>query len=166
MDLKDLNFNESESLATLSNTDFDTTPFYRIIEVIKIGLKKININPKDLYVYYQRQFDGTSILAIQLIRGDCLDTKNFMFNGCQVFYYGDVLNCDVYLHANAKCAQNANKLSGLISHDIVSFFESVENDLLKKNLKDVSIAINMPIEQVKEKEQGSIKKLIRTFFTN
>ena len=88
-----------------------------------------------------------------------------MFNGADASYFRDSHRCDVYLHANAKCAQLASRMANLISKDIVKFFNDMEEYLLNNYMNDLEFSIRIPLVQNKnvEKESG-VKRLINKFF--
>lgn len=60
------------------------------------------------------------------------------------------------------------KMAGLISRDIVNFFEKTENLLLKNDKFDLSLSfmIDMTIkkQQSEKEESNNIKRLIKKFF--
>lgn len=159
----ELNLNTKE-LVKLDDINFDTGEFYKIMEVFKIALRKNSINPEGMQMIYQRKEDATSILAVQVTNGLDNDISNYMINGCQAWKRDNDVSCDVYLHAEAKSAQKSVRLASIVTKDIVSFFENVEKELIKKGLYDISISMMMPLEETKEKEETGVKKLIKRFF--
>lgn len=159
----ELNLNTKE-LVKLDDINFDTGEFYKIMEVFKIALRKNSINPGGMQMIYQRKEDATSILAVQVTNGLDNDMSNYMINGCQAWKRGNDVNCDVYLHAEAKSAQKSARLASMITKDIVSFFENVEKELIKKGLYDISMSMMVSLEDTKEKEETGVKKLLKRFF--
>lgn len=164
MELDRINMNNINGVMDLENIDIEE--FNKIREVFKFNLDKLGINVEDMKMFYQRNEDATSVLAVQVTKGLDNDVSNYMINGCKAWNHGSSVNCDVYLHAEAKSAQKSVRLASLITKDVVSFFENVENGLLKSNNFDLSFSIMMPIEEVKEKEDTGVKKLIKRFFKN
>lgn len=117
-----------------------------------------------MQIYYQRNNDATSILAIQVVKGDNKDITNYMINGSKAWKQKETVYCDVYMHANKKCSEKAMKISNLISCFIVEFFEAFEKELLKTNNFDISLSIEIPLIDKKEetqKEDNCIKKIIK-----
>lgn len=160
--------NESLELAEIVEFNINEKNFKEMVEIVNDAFQRLSINPNGMSIYYQRNSNGTSILAIKVTQGDDSDTDNYMINGCNVNYYSNDLTCDVYLHANAKSAQKASNLASYISRYIVTFFEKVERDLLDKKLIDLEMSLRMPLkpeESFHEKEQKGIKKFIKTLFT-
>lgn len=161
MNLDKFNINNCNELISIENINIDTQEFYKIIKIVKLSLRKIGVNPNGLQLYYQRNLDATSILAIQVTHGDNCDIKNYMLNGCKSWKQDSSINCDIYIHSDAKSAQKSMKLSNLISRDIIDFFEKSEKMLLKNNNFDLPLSFMIPLDIKKEKEENSIKKLIK-----
>lgn len=80
-----------------------------------------------------------------------------MIFGCSTFISGKIINknvcCDIYLHADAKSGNYAQKIINILSKQIIEFFENVENDLCRKN--ELTKEINYLISLNKEKIIGS-----------
>ena len=129
MELNKIDMNSINETKDLENIDINE--FDRIKEVLKEALKRTGINPESMKMFYQRNEDATSVLALQVTSGLDSDVANYMINGCKAWNHGTSVNCDVYLHAEAKSAQKSVRLASLITKDVVSFFENVENGLLK-----------------------------------
>ena len=161
MNFKKIDVSNCKELTDLSSVDINIQEFYRIIEIIKLALKSIGVNLEGMQVYYQRNVDTTSILAIKVSQGKDSDIDNYMFNGCKAWKHGSNVSCDVYMQSEAKSAQKSMKLANLISRDIVDFFDEIENDLLKNNKFDLSLSLIMPLDIKKEKEENNIKKLVK-----
>ena len=162
MELEQIDIINHNKLTELIPLEINIENFNHITEIIRIALNRLKINTEDLSIIYQRHTDGTSILAIKVCNGDNNDLENYMFNGCNVDYYQDSLSCDVYLHAKSKASKNSVNLSNLISKEIINFFEEVEKELLKKDLKNLELYVKIPLNnQAKRKEKG-IKRLIRS----
>lgn len=157
-------FSISNCIELIDLTNINNEEFYKIIEIVASTFERININPKDKKIYYQRNSDATSILAIQVMDGSDSDINNYLFNGCEACIYGSNVNCDVYIHSKAKSGQNSSKLVNLISRDIIQFFEKTEEELLKNNNFNLSLSLMMPIDIKKEKEQRNIKKFVKSIF--
>lgn len=143
-------------LENLNQKD-DYKYFEKILFEIEDVFKKIGININTKYLYYERKKNGTSILAIQLIDGNKNDISNYMIFGCSTFISGKIINknvcCDIYLHADAKSGNYAQKIINILSKQIIEFFENVENDLCRKN--ELTKEINYLISLNKEKIIGS-----------
>lgn len=164
MEIQKLDIINHNKYIELIPLEINIENFNHIVDIIRIALNRMKINTDDLSIIYQRHTDRTSILAIKVCYGDDNALENYMFNGCNVEYFKDSLSCDVYLHAKSKASKNSVNLSNLISKEIVTFFEQVENDLLKKNLTNLELYVKIPLNnQAKSKEKG-IKRLIRSLF--
>lgn len=159
MDLDNFNIINSNELIEVDNINIKE--FYKIIEIVKVSLIKIGVNPEGMKIYYQRNFDATSILAIQVTNGLDNDISNYMFNGCRTWRHGSNVRCDVHMHSESKSAQKSIKLANLITEDVVNFFEKIEKRLLKSDNFDLSLSFMMPIDIKKEKEEKNIKKLVK-----
>lgn len=156
---------QSDELAELDGLNIDIEEFNKILNLIRNTFIKNKFALDDMGIYYERKQNGTSILAIKVTSGDDNDMKNYMINGSSAYVSGDKVFCDVYLHANAKSAKRANLLAGLISRDIVKFFQNVEQDLYIKGLFDSEYSLFVPLnnEIEVEKEKNSIKRLMKKF---
>ena len=164
MNLDNFDISNCKELIKAENIDFDTHAFYKITEIVKTTLIRLGINPEGMKIYYERNCDTTSILAIKVTKGSDNNINNYMFNGCKAWRHGSNVNCDVSMHAEAKSAQTSMKLANLISRDIVSFFEKIEKELLKTNNFDLSLSLIMPLETKEKKEQKGVKQLLKSIF--
>ena len=146
--------------------------FEKIIPEIIKTLNRINIDNSNKYLYYERKKNGTSILAIQLINGNKNDISNYMVFGCSTFISGEIINknvcCDIYLHAEAKSGNYAQKIINIMSKQIIDFFENVENDLCRKNelTKEISFLVSLNQEKIisTTDEKNNIKSKILSIF--
>ncbi len=157
-----------ENPSTLSDfsIEIDISHFINIRDLIYQTFKKSKINPENKYIYYQRNENGTSILAIQITDGEYTDLSNFMINGSTVNYYSDDISCDVYLHADAKSSQNSLVLARLISRPIVEFFEELERELLLKDMCNISFSLRIPLyEKELNPQNKGIKNLLKKIFS-
>lgn len=161
MDLDKFNISNCNGLIVLESININAQEFYKIIEIVKFSLRNLGITPEGLKLYYQRNFDATSILAIQVTHGDHNNMNNYMINGCKSWRHECNVNCDVYMHSEAKSAQKSMKLANLISQDIVNFFEKTEQELLKSNNFDLSFSLMIPLDIEAKKEENSIKNIVK-----
>lgn len=161
MNLDKFNISNCNVLIDLENIDINVQEFYKISEIVKLYLINIGVNLKELQLYYQRNLDATSVLAIQVTHGEYNDMNNYMIVGCKTWRHGSNVNCDVEMHSEAKSAKKSLQLAKLISRDVVGFFEKVEKELLKNNNFDLSLSLMMPLDIKKEKEENNMKKLLR-----
>ena len=116
-----------------------------------------------MYVYYQRQNDKNSILAIKVTQGDNNDKRNYMFTGCNPSYYDNEVLCDIYMHADAKSAQRTIELSRIISKDITNFFKEIEQNIYENNELEKELSIIIPIKNKSEIEKNQSKQHFKTF---
>lgn len=161
MNLYKFGIGNNNELIDIENITIDTQEFYKIIEIVKSNLKKIGINPDGKNISYHRNYDATSILAIQVTPGFDNDINNYMINGCKAWKQDINVTCDVYMHSESKSTQKSMELANLINQDIVSFFEKTEKSLLNNNNFDASLSIIMSLDIKKEKPENVIKKLLR-----
>ena len=146
--------------------------FEKIIPEIESNFKRLGININNKYLYYERKKNGTSILAIQLLNGNKNDISNYMVFGCSSFVDSTIMNknvyCDIYLHADAKSGNYAQKVLNVMSKRIIEFFEYIENDLCIKNELTKEISFLIPLNQGKiissSDEQNNIKTKILSIF--
>ena len=146
--------------------------FEKIIPEIIKTLNRINIDNSNKYLYYERKKNGTSILAIQLINGNKNDISNYIVFGCSTFISGEIINknvcCDIYLHAEAKSGNYAQKIINIMSKQIIDFFENVENDLCRKNelTKEISFLVSLNQEKIisATDEKNNMKSKILSIF--
>ena len=90
------------------------------------------------------------ILAYYEYRGISSEKENYMFIGTTTSYRNGKPHCDVFMHADAKSAQEALELSRYASRKIVNFFEKTEKDLVDKNITDSEFTISIPFSSKKE----------------
>ena len=178
MNINELKINESTSLNNINNINIDTKAFDTIKEHIKMAFNINSIDLEKMQIYYQRNNDATSILVIQVEKGDNQDMTNYMINGSKAWQQGETVYCDVYMHADKKCSKKAMEIGNLISRFIVEFFEEFEQELLKTNNFDISLSIAIPLYNKVEnnnlnreykyqpKEDSYIKKLIKKIIKN
>jgi len=156
MDINKIEITETTALTDIKNININTKAFDKIIEIIKIAFNKTSIDTDEMQIYYQRNSDATSILAIQVEKGDNKDMTNYMINGSKAWSNGETVYCDVYMHSNKKSSQKSMQLANLISSFIVEFFEEFEQELLKTNNFDISLSIAIPLSD--KKEYNSLKQ--------
>jgi len=161
MNLDEFNRNNNTELTFPENIVIASESFKNIINIIKETLQSLGVDTEGLQIYYERHLDATSILAIQLHNGDYDDKANYMLNGCKAWISENRIDCDVFLHADAKIAQISIKVAGRISRNIVEFFEEVEKELRDNELSHKKISLTIPLEIVQEQEQTWIKRLIK-----
>lgn len=146
--------------------------FEKIIPEIEVIFKRLGININNKYLYYERKKNGNSILAIQLINGNKNHISNYMVFGCNTFISGEIINknvcCDIYLHADAKSGDYAQKIINIMSKQIIDFFENVENDLCRKNelTKEISFLVSLNQEKIisAPDEKNNMKSKILSIF--
>ena len=162
MVLSNFNVEDSTSLSVIDNIDIDSEIFESIIDKITKCMISLNIKLDNKSVYYQRNANRTSILAIKLSNGSDNDIANFMFNGCDANYFKDSLSCDVYLHADKKVGQVSMNIANMISSDIVDFFNNIEGELAVKGLCDTELFVRIPLGvQTKKKEDSKFLRLVK-----
>ena len=165
-------------LENLNQKD-DYKYFEKILFEIEDVFKKIGININTKYLYYERKKNGTSILAIQLLNGNKNDKSNYVIFGCKASLnvkIASIVSCDVYIHADTKSCNYAQKIINLISKQIIEFFKHIKNDLCRKKQlkKEMSFLISFNQEKksisdepknIKTKILDIIrKKLIKKWF--
>lgn len=134
------------------NQNDDHKYFEKILLEIEDVFKKIGININTKYLYYERKKNGTSILAIQLLNGNKNDKSNYVIFGCKASLnvkIASIVSCDVYIHADAKSGNYAQKIINLMSKQIIEFFKHIENDLYRKKQfkKEMSFLISFNQEK-------------------
>ena len=131
-------------------------------------MRKLGINLNYKSIYYQRNTDKTSILAIKLSNGDDFDSTLYMFNGCDAMYFDGTNTCDVYLHANKKVGQEAMQMANIMSRDIVEFFDTIEGELILKGLSNSELFIKIPLvkqqEKSNDKKENKVLKFVKNIF--
>ena len=162
MELSNFNVENSTELAVINNIDLDEVIFRDIVDKIANCMKMLGISPDNKSVYYQRNANKTSVLAIKIGNGEDGDVANFMFNGCDATDYARYMSCDVYLHADKKVGQASMKIANMISNDIVEFFNTLEGELAIKGLSDTELFLRIPLESdKKEKKDNNGNRLLR-----
>ena len=104
--------------------------FNTIVSRITNYLKTNNITCDD--IYYRRNIDGKSSLGIKVIKGLKDNLENYV-----VFDF-ELLNNDINFNVNAdkKLHRQALILVRYLSEDIVYFFESMEEYILKAGINE------------------------------
>lgn len=118
------------------NQNDDHKYFEKILFEIEDVFKKIGININTKYLYYERKKNGTSILAIQLLNGNKNDKSNYVIFGCKAslnIKIASIVSCDVYIHADAKSCNYAQKIINLMSKQIIEFFKHIKMICIEKN---------------------------------
>lgn len=131
-----------------------------------------NINLSNSHIYYERKSNKTSMLAIKITEGNNQDKENYVFFGCSAFPRTNDVDCDVYIHADAKSNRSTNKFLSSSNHGrvITTFFEKLEKQLLKDKNSDLELSLIIPLKIEKEKalskssqSDKGIKRLLRLF---
>lgn len=162
MELSNFKVENSVELSVINSVDLDESIFRDIIEKISNCMKMLGIKTDDKSVYYQRNANKTSILAIKVGNGEDGDVANFMFNGCDATDYARYMSCDVYLHADKKVGQVSMEIANMISNDIVEFFNTMEGELALKGLSDTELFLRIPLEsEQKVKNNNNENRLLR-----
>ncbi len=146
--------------------------FAELVEEVKKCYRSLGVNSQTMHLEYQRFANANSVLAIKLIEGSNFDKENYMFVGSSANKYSDKIHCDVFMHADAKCANRASKIASAISRKIVKFFEQTEEELEKNGMSDFEFSVSIPLSEDKsktEKEQtkdNCIKTFIKKIIKN
>ena len=165
MEFSNFNVEGSTSLSVIDTIDIDSEIFEDIIDKITRCMMKLNIKLDNKSIYYQRNANKTSVLAIKVGNGSDNDIANFMFTGCDANYFKDSLSCDVYLHADKKVGQVSMSIANMISSDIVDFFNTVEGELVIKGLSETELFVRIPLGvQTKKKEDSKFLRLVKNIF--
>lgn len=146
MELQNIVVGNGLTLESASNP-LPEKSFKELIDIVNECYRKIGINPSDMNMEYQRFPNANSVLAIKMTPGSNYDKENYMFIGSAANKYGEQISCDVFMHADAKSAQNAIQVSNMISRNIVSFFEQTEQHLEENGMSDMEFAISIPMSQ-------------------
>lgn len=150
--------------------------FNELINAVEEIFSLSNINLSNSHIYYERKSNKTSILAIKVTEGNNQDKENYIFFGCSAFPRTNDVDCDVYIHADAKSSKNANKFLSSSNHGsvITNFFEQLEKRLLKDKNTDLELSFILPLKigkektlskyEIKEKEDSKgIKRILKLF---
>ena len=92
MEFSNFNVEGSTSLSVIDTIDIDSEIFEDIIDKITRCMMKLNIKLDNKSVYYQRNVNKSSVLAIKVGYGSDNDIANFMVNGCDANYFKDSLS--------------------------------------------------------------------------
>lgn len=150
------------------NIGINIDVFDNLTNVVIKSFDKLGINLKGMLIYYQRYSYSSSVLAVKVLSGDDSDINNYMVNGCSVSYNNDYANCNVYLHSLGKNDLKLVNIANLISNDIVTFFEDIEQELVKKKLTNLEVSFVIPLDRVKDVgtdfRESNLKKKMRSIF--
>lgn len=149
MDLENVKVGCTKSLSEISPV-VSTESFEELKNIILAYYEYRGISSENMCIEYQRFSNANSVLAIKLIEGENSDKENYMFIGTTTSYRNKKPYCDVFMHADAKSAQEALELSRYASRKIVDFFEKTEKDLVDKNITDSEFTISIPFSSKKE----------------
>lgn len=170
MELSNFNVENSTELSVVNEINIDESIFTDMIDTISNAMNRLGIKLDGKSIYYQRNANKTSILAVKLCNGDDNDTNNYMINGCDATYFNGHGSCDVYLHANKKVGQAAMNMANMVSSDIVSFFDTIEGELALNGLTESELFIRIPLgikeEQVKDNKENRVLRFVRKIFNN
>ena len=158
--VKELNKND--------NIGINMNNFVKLCDVVKKNFNKLGIGSNGMLIYYQRYSYAASVLAIKVLSGDDNDINNYIVNGCSVNYNNNYVNCNVYLHSFGKNDLKLVNMINLVSNDIVTFFEDVEHELVKKQLTNLEVSFIIPLNREKIKvissKESDLKRKIRSLF--
>lgn len=167
MDSEEINYLSVLNTDNLDTIDINKECIDEIIQTITYTLNKLNINLEGKSVYYQRNSNKISILAIKLADGDDQDVSNYMFNGGDARSFEHFNSCDVFLHADAKVGQKAMNIANMISRNIVEFFNKMEKYYLDNGMVDTEVSFRIPLGEDFKKEtsqDNGVRSLIKRFF--
>lgn len=170
MELDNINIGNGLELAQIGNP-IPNECFKELVETIRDCYKRLGIKTEEMHLEYQRFPNANSVLAIKLAEGSNQDKENYMFVGSSAHQYSDKIHCDVFLHADAKCAQRAVDVSGIISRKIVNFFEKTEEELHNNGMSDMEFSVRIPLSEEKEheyppKKDNRIIQFMKKFYKN
>lgn len=153
MNLENIKVGKSLSLEKVGNP-LPEESFIELINIVKSCYKSMGISIDKMNMEYHRFLNKNSVLAIKLLEESDYERDNYMFIGCSPHNYNDKIHCDVFMHAAAKCAQEAMEMSRKISRNIVNFFEQTEEELEQNGMSDMEFSVTIPLTE-KEKNQNS-----------
>lgn len=162
MELNNIILGQSLTLSEYQN-QIPTETFQELIRVIQECYKDIGINSEQKKLEYHRFLNRNSVLAIQLLDTREEDRNNYMFIGCTPSMHNQKIYCDIFMHADAKCAKEAMEVSRRISQNIISFFEETENTLNKNNMNDTSFSVEIPLNEDKKEQPPKGNKVKQLF---
>lgn len=158
MNLENIKVGKSLSLEKVGNP-LPEESFIELINIVKTCYKSMGINIDKMRMEYHRFLNKNSVLAIKLLEESDYERNNYMFVGCSPHNYNDKIHCDVFIHADAKCAQEAMEMSRRISRNIVSFFEKTEQELEENGMSDMEFSVTIPLtEDQKNQDSAPTKK--------
>lgn len=166
MEKEEINYLSVLNAETANDFIFNKEYIDEIVDIVTITLKKLNVSLNGKSLYYQRNSNRISLLAIKLTNGDDQDVSNYMFNGADARSFEHFKQCDVFLHADAKIGQLSIKIANMISKSIVAFFNKMETFYFENGMEDIDISFRLPLgeELNNNKEDTGIKKLIKQIF--
>ena len=163
MDLENIKIGYEKELSILPQK-VSSESFEKLRDIMIAYYEYRGINLESMNIVYQRFSNSNSVLAIKLVEGENADKENYMFVGATPSYYNGKVQCDVYMHAEKKCANEALELSRQASRKIVEFFQTTEKDLVDKNITDSEFAITIPLltqkkgQSTKNKDNSTVLK--------
>ncbi len=146
MNLENIKIGQGLSLDVALNP-LPEESFKELIRTIKECYKNMGINIEKMNLEYHRFFNSNSVLAIKLLEESNYEKSNYMFIGCSPRNYNGKVCCDVFMHADAKCAKEATKMSRRISQNIVNFFEKAEESLVENGMSDMEFSVTIPLSE-------------------
>lgn len=171
MNLENIKIGCGKELSKLS-PQISSESFEKLRDILTAYYEYRGISLENMNIEYQRFSNANSVLAIKLLEGENTDKGNYMFIGTSTSYSNGKPYCDVFMHADAKCAEEAMELSRYASRKIVNFFEETEKDLVDKNITDSEFAISIPLSEQKEvstskskPQETGLKKITKKFST-
>lgn len=162
MELDNIILGQSLTLSDYQN-QIPIETFQELIKVIQECYKDIGINSEQMKLEYHRFSNRNSVLAIQLLDARNYDRDNYMFIGCTPGFYSQKIYCDIFMHADAKCAKEALEVSRRISKNIINFFEKTETTLNKNGLNDISFSVEIPLNEDKKEQPPKGNKVKQLF---
>lgn len=150
-----IKFNQSNNMdvSELNTLNIDSKIFETIKNKIIETFNKIGLSTQNMSIYYERKVNGSSILAIKLSKGEDFDMTNYMINGCLVECYNSEVLCDIGFHADKKVSQKAMIIANQNTQDIIHFFQTLEQEIYNKELSNIELSLQIPLDVYQEKEK-------------
>lgn len=145
-----------------NNIEFGTEIFERLVLKVKAVAPVLKMKEEDLYFYYERFPDNTSLLALKIKEGKN-DRKAFALIGCNSYIMNKKVYCNVEMYSDS--GKEAMKMANLLVNDIVQFFQDLENEIYEKNIKCDSLTkiISLSDIKIKPANKSHIKLIDRIF---
>ena len=148
----ELNINDKNIIVNMEELKYVSSIFGDLMRKVENLFLFLQFGVKDSYLYYKRNSNAKSVLAIQVSNGNFRDQENYMINFSKCLRNNNVIiseedmHCNVGFQAEVKSSKRAMMIANYLAKDIVKFFEQMEYTLWLNNQTNLEMEILIPLK--------------------